>query len=107
MAQAIVQDALAGRTDGFDRLIAANRAVLDGVQATPAPSGCDGCAQHHAQTRAVLGQSLALLTDLRAATVAGDLQALSAAQGRATALEAKARDIEALKATLIERYALC
>ena len=43
---------------------------------------------------------MALLERLREATRAGDLMALAGAQGAASTLEARARDIEALEARI-------
>lgn len=100
LAQAIVDDALAGRTDGFDAIIASNRAVLAAVQDITAPASCGRCGDHQRQTVALLQDSVALLERLREATRAGDLMALAGAQGAASTLEARARDIEALEARI-------
>lgn len=96
LAQAIVSDALAGRTDGIDQLVASNQAVLERVQAISPPASCADCSAHHAATVEVLRASLDLLGGMRTGIATGDLDALMSAQGRATALEQRAREIESL-----------
>lgn len=104
MAQAILQDAMAGRTDGFDRLLALNQAVLDQVRAIRPPASCGDCATHHRRTRDLLQRSIALLSTLRDATAQGDLRALAGAQDRAVALETEARALEALEARIVAEH---
>lgn len=106
MAQTILQDALAGRTDGFDRLIAGNQSVHDRILALRPPADCAECARYHAATVAVLSDSIRLLRRLRESTATGDLGALAGAQGEAQGLEARARDIERLDQELRKAYRL-
>lgn len=103
LAQTIVSDALAGQTDGLDRLVSSSRTVLTQVEAIAPPAACPDCVTHHAETQATLGASLALLASMRDGIATGNLTALMGAQAEAGQLEGRARAIESLDAELRRR----
>ena len=103
LAQTIVADALAGRTEGLDGLIASSEAVLRRVDDTRVPSRCPDCTTHKEETRDTLRASLSLLEAMSAGIATGDLTVLMGAQAEAARLEARARTVERLDDDLRKR----
>jgi hypothetical protein len=103
LAQEIMGQAMRGDSAGFDRLIAASAAARDGVSglAVPAP-----CAEHHDLTLALLDDSVRILTQIRDGVASGDAGALAGLATTGSALEARARAVDELGASLRARYGI-
>ena len=101
LAQEVLAGAMRGDSGGFDTLIAASAAARDGVRAMAVPAPC---AEHHRLTLALLGEAVVILTKLREGVAAGDPSAVASIATSGSALEARARAVDALGASLRSQY---
>ena len=101
LAQEVLADAMRGDSGGFDQLIAASAAARDGVRIMTVPAPC---AEHHRLTLALLGDAVVILTKLREGVAAGDPSAVAGIASSGSALEARARAVDELGASLRSQY---
>jgi hypothetical protein len=101
LAQEILAQAMRGDSGGFDKLIAASTGARDGVRTMTVPPPCG---EHHRLTLVLLDESVVLLTKLREQLVAGDAGAIAGIASTGSDLEARARAVEALGASLRTQY---
>lgn len=98
-ANKLLASSMNGDTAGFDDLI---KAAQDGAEKARAITPPAACADYHARMIAMLGESVAMMKQIKTALASGDsgqLAALAASgsslQNRASALEAEAKQIKA------------
>jgi hypothetical protein len=101
LAQEVLADAMRGDSGGFDKLIAASAAARDGVRTLTVPAPC---AEHHRMTLALLNDAVVILTRLRDGVAAGDPSAVAGIATSGSALEARARAVDELGASLRAQY---
>lgn len=101
LAQEVLADAMRGDSSGFDKLIAASAAARDGVRTMTVPAPC---AEHHRLTLALLNDAVVILTRLRDGVAAGDPGAVAGIATSGSALEARARAVDELGASLRSQY---
>jgi len=101
LAQEVLTQAMQGDSGGFDKLIAASAAARDGVRTMTVPAPCG---EHHRLTLALLGDAVVILTRLRQGVAAADPSAVAAIASSGSALEARARAVEELGASLRSQY---
>ncbi len=101
LAQEILAQAMKGDSSGFDKLVAASALARDGVRAITAPAPC---AEHHRLSLALLEEAVVMLSKLRDGVAAGDPAALMAIASSGSALEERARAVDALAASLRAQY---
>lgn len=94
---------LQGDTSGFDRLMVATETAEREVKAIQAPPECQA---YHGLLVSLLGESRALLADLRAATVGQDTDGLASMAARAASLQAKAEELKTQERELRRTYGL-
>jgi hypothetical protein len=92
LAQAVVADALSGRTQAIDQLLSATEGARARARALTPPAPA---ATLHRDTLTLLDQTLRVYGSLRASIASGDIAGISGLQGDANKLERAARDVEA------------
>jgi hypothetical protein len=102
-AERLLTAVLQGDTSGFDRLIAETRRAESEVQTIQAPPECRA---YHASLVALLGESRALMTDLRAAIAGEDAERLSTLGAAAASLQTKAEELRVQDQELRRTYGL-
>ena len=101
LAQEVLAQAMRGDSGGFDTLIAASAAARDGVRTMTVPAPCG---EHHRLTLALLNDAVLILTKLREGVAAGDPSAVAGIATSGSALEARARAVDELGASLRSQY---
>lgn len=101
LAQEVLAQAMRGDSGGFDTLIAASAAARDGVRTMTVPAPCG---EHHRLTLALLNDAVLILTKLREGVAAGDPSAVAGIASSGSALEARARAVDELGASLRSQY---
>lgn len=101
LAQEVLAQAMRGDSGGFDTLIAASAAARDGVRSMTVPAPCG---DHHRLTLALLDDAVLILTRLREGVAAGDPSAVAGIASSGSALEARARAVEELGASIRSQY---
>jgi len=101
LAQEVLAQAMRGDSGGFDKLIAASAAARDGVRSMTVPAPCG---EHHRLTLALLDDAVLILTKLREGVAAGDPSAVAGIASSGSALEARARAVDDLGASLRSQY---
>jgi hypothetical protein len=101
LAQEVLAQAMQGDSSGFDKLVAATAAARDGVRtmAVPVP-----CVEHHRLTLALLNEAVGILTKLREGIASGDPSGVAAIAVSSSAIEARARAVDLLAASLRSQY---
>jgi len=102
-AQRLLTAVLQGDTSGFDRLIGEAWQAESEVKAIQAPPECRA---YHASLVALLEESRALMTDLRAAITGEDADRLPSLGARAASLQTKAEELRAQDQELRRTYGL-
>ncbi len=92
LAQAVVADALSGRTQAIDQLLSATEGARTRTRALTPPGPA---ATLHRDTLTLLDQTLRVYGALRASIASGDIAGISGLQTDANKLERAARDVEA------------
>lgn len=101
LAQEVLAQAMRGDSGGFDTLIAASTGARDGVRTMTVPAPCG---EHHRLTLALLSDAVVILTKLREGVTAGDPSAIAGIASSGSALEARARAVDELGASLRSQY---
>lgn len=101
LAQEVLAQALRGDSGGFDTLVASTRTARDGVRAIAAPTPC---AEHHRLTLLLLDEAVVIVSRLRDGVASGDTAAVAAIATSGSALESRARAVDALAASLRAQY---
>lgn len=103
IAQAALSQGSEGNSEGFDRVIRANREALQRMRAVSAPSPC---ARHHALAVQVMERGIGMVERLRTATLAQDTAPLAALATEGQELQARIGDLAELERQIRRDYAL-
>jgi len=101
LAQAVVADALSGRTQAIDQLLVATEGARGGGRGAPPPRTP---APPHPATLTLLDQTLRVYGALRSSIASGDIAGIAGLQTDANKLERAARDVEAETRRLREAH---
>lgn len=97
-AMSLIKATMNGSTSGFDELIEDSERMEAEIQAITPPESCAG---YHEATLDALAESRELLEDLKDGVQQGDMQALMGIAQRASALQATARSLEAMRNQIV------
>jgi hypothetical protein len=103
VANQILKRAAAGDRGGFDDLFAEQRALRDRLAAIDVPLPCR---EHHRRSLEALDEAAALLGSVLGGIAQGQTADLTSTVARGQALEAKAREVDAVATEIKRRYGL-
>lgn len=97
-AMDLIKATMNGSTDGFDELIDDTKRMRTEMAAIEAPPECQA---YHQESLAALDESQAILETMKTAIQKGDMQALTRVTQQASALQARADTLEALRKQIV------
>ena len=97
-AMNLIKATMNGSTAGFDELIEDSERMEAEIRAITPPESCAG---YHEATLEALAESRELLEDLKDGVQQGDMQALMGIAQRASALQATARSLDAMRKQIL------